>query len=82
MKLRISNFKFQLADAGGASFRQNRRSPSARAFTLIEIMIAIAVFTMVIAAIYATWAVIMKSSQVSRDVAAQAQRQRITLRTI
>ena len=45
-------------------------------------MIAIAVFTMVIAAIYATWAVIMKSSQVARDVAAQAQRQRITLRTI
>jgi prepilin-type N-terminal cleavage/methylation domain-containing protein len=82
MKLRISNFKFQLADAGGASFRKNRRSPSARAFTLIEIMIAIAVFTMVIAAIYATWAVIMKSSQVARDVAAQAQRQRITLRTI
>ncbi len=53
-----------------------------RAFTLIEIMIAIAVFTMVIGAIYATWAVIMKSSQVAQDVAAQAQRQRITLRTI
>ena len=53
-----------------------------RAFTLIEIMIAIAVFTMVLAAIYSTWAVIMKSSLVAQDVAAQAQRQRITLRTI
>jgi prepilin-type N-terminal cleavage/methylation domain-containing protein len=52
------------------------------AFTLIEIMIAIAVFTLVIAAIYSTWAVIMKSSTVAQDVAAQAQRQRITLRTI
>lgn len=69
MKFQISNFK--------------RRMPAvARAFTLIEIMLALAVFTMVIAAIYGTWAVIMKSSTVARDVAAQAQRQRITLRTI
>lgn len=56
--------------------------PACRAFTLVEIMVAIAIFSMVLAAIYSTWAAIMKSSQVARDVAAQAQRQRITLRTI
>jgi prepilin-type N-terminal cleavage/methylation domain-containing protein len=53
-----------------------------RAFTLIEIMIAIAVFTLVIGAIYASWMALMRSSQVAKDVAAQAQRQRVTLRTI
>jgi len=53
-----------------------------RAFTLIEIMVAIAIFSMVIAAIYATWAAIMRSTIVAQDVTAQAQRQRITLRTI
>jgi len=45
-------------------------------------MVAIAIFSMVIAAIYSTWAAIMRSTQVAQDVAAQAQRQRITLRTI
>lgn len=56
--------------------------PACRAFTLIEIMVAVAIFSIVLAAIYSTWAAIMKSSQVAHDVAAQAQRQRITLRTI
>lgn len=51
-------------------------------FTLIEIMIAIAVFSLVLMAIYQTWGAIMRSTQVAQDVAAQAQRQRITLRTI
>jgi prepilin-type N-terminal cleavage/methylation domain-containing protein len=53
-----------------------------RAFTLIEIMVAIAVFTMVIGAIYSSWILLIRSTQASQDVAAQAQRQRITLRTI
>jgi type II secretory pathway pseudopilin PulG len=53
-----------------------------RAFTLIEIMVAIAVFMMVIAAIYSTWALVMRATKVGQDAAAQAQRQRIALRTI
>src|SRR5664280_434933 len=56
----------------------NRR----RAVALIEIMVAIAVFMMVIAAIYSTWALVMRATQVGTDAAAQAQRQRIALRTI
>ena len=51
-------------------------------FTLIEMMIAIAIFSLVLAAIYSTWGAIMRSTQVAQDVAAQAQRQRIALRTI
>jgi prepilin-type N-terminal cleavage/methylation domain-containing protein len=56
--------------------------PLRRAFTLIEIMVAIAIFSLVLAAIYSVWGAIMRSTQVAQDVAAQAQRQRITLRTI
>jgi prepilin-type N-terminal cleavage/methylation domain-containing protein len=60
----------------------NFSRPTRRAFTLIEMMVAIAIFSMVLAAIYSTWAAIMRSTQVAQDVAAQAQRQRITLHTI
>ena len=53
-----------------------------RAFTLIEIMVAMMIFGMVIAAIYATWALVMRATQVGQDAAARAQRQRVVLRTI
>lgn len=45
-------------------------------------MVAIAVFMMLIAVIYSTWALVMKATKVGQDAAAQAQRQRIALRTI
>jgi len=51
----IENWKLKIGNA--------RR----RAFTLIEIMVAIAVFTMVIGAIYASWMALMRSSQVARE---------------
>jgi type II secretion system protein J len=51
-------------------------------FTLVEIMVAIAIFMMVVAAIYSTWALVTKASQVGLSSAAQAQRQRVALRTI
>jgi prepilin-type N-terminal cleavage/methylation domain-containing protein len=53
-----------------------------RAFTLIEIMVAIAIFGMIVAAIYSTWVLILKSSRVGQEAAAQIQRQRIAVRTI
>jgi len=53
-----------------------------RAFTLIEVMLAIAIFSVVIAAIYSTWTLILRSSRVGQEAAAQAQRQRIAIRTI
>jgi type II secretion system protein J len=59
-------------------FRRTNR----RAFTLIEIMVAIAIFTLVVGAIYSAWMLLIRSTQISKDVAAQAQRQRIALRTI
>jgi len=52
------------------------------AFTLVEIMIAFAIFGMIVAAIYSTWVLILKSSRVGQEAAAQIQRERITVRTI
>lgn len=45
-------------------------------------MIAVVIFTMVIAAIYSVWATVIRSTVLAKDVAAQAQRERVTLRTI
>jgi prepilin-type N-terminal cleavage/methylation domain-containing protein len=61
------------------NLKQNLRQ---RAFTLIEIMVAIVIFAMLVAAVYATWVLILKSSQVAQAAAAQVQRQRIAIRTI
>jgi type II secretion system protein J len=84
MKFRISNFRFRISDNGRGqnSPREIRNSQFARAFTLIEIMVAIAIFALLIAAVYSTWVVILKSAQVGQEAAAQAQRQRITVRTL
>jgi prepilin-type N-terminal cleavage/methylation domain-containing protein len=85
MKLRTANSKSQIGQAHGggqlphSAFRIPRYF---RAFTLIEIMVALAVFTMVIGAVYSAWMLLVRSTQASQDVASQAQRQRITLRTI
>jgi type II secretion system protein J len=53
-----------------------------RAFTLIEIMVAIAIFALLVTAVYSTWVLIIKSAQVGQEAAAQVQRQRIAIRTI
>lgn len=45
-------------------------------------MVAIAVFSIVIAAVYAAFFAVMRGSEVGRKAAAQAQRQRIALHTI
>jgi prepilin-type N-terminal cleavage/methylation domain-containing protein len=53
-----------------------------RAFTLIELMVAILIFSMVIACIYATWALVIRATEIGQDAAAQAQRERVVLRAI
>lgn len=52
------------------------------AFTLIEILMAIMIFALVVAAIYATWTIILKSSKIGLAAAAQVQRERIAVHTI
>jgi prepilin-type N-terminal cleavage/methylation domain-containing protein len=52
------------------------------AFTLVEIMIAVTIFTLVLAAIYSSWTLILRATKVGQGAAAQAQRQRIAVQTI
>ncbi|HEY1718676.1 MAG TPA: prepilin-type N-terminal cleavage/methylation domain-containing protein [Verrucomicrobiae bacterium] len=56
--------------------------PRRLAFTLIEVLIAITVFSLVMAAIYSTWLMIMRAARVGQEAAAQVQRQRVAIRTI
>jgi type II secretion system protein J len=51
------------------------------AFTLIEIMMAMAIFSMVITAIYATWTLIIKSARIGQEASAAVQRERVAFRT-
>ena len=53
-----------------------------RAFTLIEIMVALMLFMLVVAAVYSTWILILKSSAIGQEAAARAQSERIAVRTI
>lgn len=62
--------------------KTNLNPRAGRAFTLVEIMIAIAIFSLLVAAIYSTWTLILRATQVGNAAAAQVQRQRIALRTL
>lgn len=59
-----------------------RRHPPQRGFTLVEILVALAILGMIISAIYATWILILRSSAMAQFVAARAQRERIAVRTV
>ena len=81
----ISDFRFATENQNPARGSiANRQSPiaSSFAFTLIEVLIAITIFTMVMAAIYSTWFMIVRASRVAQEAAAQAQRERIAIHTI
>jgi type II secretion system protein J len=52
------------------------------AFTLIEIMIAIGIFSLVLAAIYSSWTAILRASKTGLEVAASVQRMRIAVRML
>lgn len=53
-----------------------------RAFTLLEIMIAMTIFMVILVAVYSSWAAIVRGSRVGLTAAAEAQRARIAIHTI
>jgi type II secretion system protein J len=83
-KFQILNSEFRISKNGRKinSSLEIRSSKFTGAFTLIEVMVAIAIFAMLIAAVYSTWMVIIKSSQVGQAAAARVQRERIAIRTL
>src|SRR5208282_5066417 len=81
-KWQVTGGKKNAATCEAHSCHVSRVTCPMSAFTLVEIMVAIVIFSIVIAAIYSTWTLILRASQVGQNTAAQAQRQRIALRTI
>jgi prepilin-type N-terminal cleavage/methylation domain-containing protein len=72
------------ATQSGAQAPHSRRFASSRAsaaFSLLELMLALAIFSMVMTAVYSTWTAVLRGARVGNDVAAAAQRSRITART-
>lgn len=59
-----------------------RLKGSHRAFTLLEVMISMAIFMMVMTAIYSTWVAILRGSKAGLQAAANAQRARISMRCL
>ena len=53
-----------------------------RAFTLLEIMVALSLLSIVVIAIYSSWNAILKGSKVGLDAAAEAQRARMTMSSL
>jgi type II secretion system protein J len=50
--------------------------------TLIEILVALAIFGLVVTAMYSGWMAILRASKTGLEAAAQAQRERVAIRTI
>ena len=58
------------------------RHVSGSAFTLVEVLIAIGLLGMVVAAIYSSWAAILRASRIAQDASAAAQRERMALQVM
>src|SRR5215469_11500392 len=67
--------------AAGDGLRQYRRSITS-GFTLVEILVALGIFSLVLAAIYSSWTAILRGTKVGLEAAAAVQRARIAGRTI
>jgi len=59
-------------------FANARSERSIAAFTLIEILLAMAILGGIVIAIYSSWTAILRGSKVGLDAAREAQRQRIS----
>ncbi len=69
------------ADRSAPGSRQGTRQ-SSRAFTILEIMIAMFIFSLVLTAIYSIWHGIIQGSSSGLKAAAEVQRSRVAMRTI
>lgn len=68
---------FTHSDSGNPGFLRGRR-----AFTLLEIMVAMAIFSMISIGIYTSWNAIITASRIGLKAAAEAQRKRNALESV
>jgi general secretion pathway protein J len=59
-----------------------RPARSRHAFTLVEVLLAIGILTLVIAGIYATWTAILRATKAGQTAALEVQRSRVALRCL
>jgi prepilin-type N-terminal cleavage/methylation domain-containing protein len=71
-----------MIEAPASTRRNARRRARTVAFTLLEMMMSIAVFAMVMSAIYASWTSVLRSARVGNQAAAEAQRARVASRAL
>jgi type II secretion system protein J len=57
-------------------------SRKSRAFTIIEVMVAIGIFGLIMVAIYASWSAILRGSRMGLSAAAEVQRTRVALHAL
>ena len=62
--------------------RTQHASVRHRAFTLLEVLVALAIFAIVLSLLYGTWRILMQSSAAGLRLAANAQRQRTAIQVI
>jgi general secretion pathway protein J len=65
-----------------SSLIELKRRGTARAFTLLEILVALSLLSIVVIAVYSSWNAILKSTRVGLDAAASSQRARMTMSTL
>jgi prepilin-type N-terminal cleavage/methylation domain-containing protein len=82
MKLPTVHFQRPIVSRRFFNSIGSRQSKTGNGFTLIEVMIAIAIFSMVLAAIYSTWYLIARGTRTAQTVAAEIQRERVTINSI
>jgi prepilin-type N-terminal cleavage/methylation domain-containing protein len=70
------------ADGRGQAGARSQSWNGQLAFTLIEVMVAMAIFCMVMLAIYTSWSSILRGSKVGLQAAADAQRTRVAVRAL
>ena len=61
---------------------KGRKNTQSGAFTLLEIMLAITIFSLVMVAIYSSWMFILRATRVGQEATAQVQRRRMAVWTI
>jgi type II secretion system protein J len=84
MKL-YSTSQCSLSQRERVGVRENQsvvRRKSTHGFTLVEILLALGIFTLLIAALYSTWVLVIKATVVGKTTAAQLQRERVAMRAI
>jgi type II secretory pathway component PulJ len=73
----------RLAASGSFASPSGRRAQrEASAFTLLEVIVALFVFMIVLASLFATWTIVLRSNAAALRMATEAHRARMAIRTV